>query len=580
MRKVDTNVNDLVGMIERGELRLPEMQRRYVWRAPRVRDLLDSLYRGYPSGSILVWETEQEQPTRDLAVDQQSSPFGGHKLLLDGQQRLTSLSAVLRGEPIQVRGRKRPIDILFNLEHPATLGEFAEVEADEEPLLAEDDDDPDPETEMDEETEIGIQERLRRATFVVASKAIASLPNWVSVTEVFKATNDGELLRQAGVTDFDDPRYEMYSKRLSRLRKIREYPYVMQVLDRNLDYEEVAEIFVRVNSLGAKLRGSDLALAQITARWRDSLRLLEEFQEECEEHWFTFDLGLLVRAMVVFASNQSRFKTVSSIPVKKLQEGWESAKRGLRFAINFLRTNAGVEDESLLSSPFFFIVIAYLSQLRNERLTEQEERQLRYWLYVANARGRYSRGSTESILDADLATLHRGGDASDLIDTVREEFGRLDFRASDLAGKSARSPAFSLVFLSLKDEGAKDWFSGLGISLTHQGRLHYIQYHHIFPKSLLKKIYERKEINEIANMAFISGGANRRISNKAPAKYFPKVIESRGEEALASQCVPLDPELHEIENYRDFLEERRELLAEKVNQFLEAARADAYEVAS
>lgn len=126
MGKVDTNVRDLVGMIERGELRLPEMQRRYVWRAPRVRDLIDSLYRGYPSGSILVWETDEEQPSRDLAVKQQSSPFTGHKLLLDGQQRLTSLSAILRGEPVKVRGKKKPIDILFNLDHPEGLGEFTE----------------------------------------------------------------------------------------------------------------------------------------------------------------------------------------------------------------------------------------------------------------------------------------------------------------------------------------------------------------------------------------------------------------------------------------------------------------------
>ncbi|MEM8605881.1 MAG: DUF262 domain-containing protein [Myxococcota bacterium] len=579
MRKVDTNVNDLVGMIERGELRLPEMQRRYVWRAPRVRDLLDSLYRGYPSGSVLVWETDQEQPTRDLAVEQKTSPFGGHKLLLDGQQRLTSLSAVLRGEPIQVRGRKRPIDILFNLDHPDRFGEFSEVVSDEEPLLADDIDDPDSENE-DDEREVGIQERLKRLTFVVSSRAIASLPNWVSVTEVFSATDDREILRKAGVTGIDDPKFDLYSKRLGRLRKIREYPYVMQVLDRNLDYEEVAEIFVRVNSLGAKLRGSDLALAQITARWRDSLKLLEEFQEECEEHWFSLDLGLLVRAMVVFASNQSRFKTVSSIPVERLQEGWEKAKRGLRFAINFLRTNADIEDESLLSSPLFFITIAFLSQLRGEQLTEQEERQLRYWLYVANARGRYSRGSSESLLDADLALLARGGTIPDLIETVRQQFGRLDFEPSDLEGKSARSPAFSLVFLALKAAGAKDWFSGLGISLTHQGRLHYIQYHHVFPKSLLKKTYERKEINEIANMAFISGGANRRISNKQPADYLPNVVGKRGEDALRSQCLPLGPELHKLENYRDFLTERRRMLAEAVNDFLGAARADAYDIAS
>jgi hypothetical protein len=94
------------------------MQRRYVWPATRVRDLVDSLYRGYPSGTILVWETEREMPSRDLAVNQASNPFRGHKLLLDGQQRLTSLSAILRGEPVVVRGKKRAIEILFNLNHP------------------------------------------------------------------------------------------------------------------------------------------------------------------------------------------------------------------------------------------------------------------------------------------------------------------------------------------------------------------------------------------------------------------------------------------------------------------------------
>src|SRR5467141_293006 len=100
MAKIDTTVGNLVEMIRNGELRLPEMQRRYVWPATRVRDLLDSLYRGYPSGTILVWETDTEAPSRDLAVDQGVSPFKGHKLLLDGQQRLTSLAAILNAKPV------------------------------------------------------------------------------------------------------------------------------------------------------------------------------------------------------------------------------------------------------------------------------------------------------------------------------------------------------------------------------------------------------------------------------------------------------------------------------------------------
>jgi hypothetical protein len=572
MGKVDTNVRDLVGMIERGELRLPEMQRRYVWRAPRVRDLVDSLYRGYPSGSILVWETDEEQPSRDLAVTQQSSPFTGHKLLLDGQQRLTSLSAILRGEPVKVRGKKKPIDVLFNLDHPEGLGEFSEVDSDVDSVLAEEDDADDDNGLFEEEGEVSVQERLKRATFVVASKSLAAMPNWVSVTQVFKSDSDGEILKQAGVKSFDDPRYSKYVARLQRLRRIKEYPYAMHVLDRGLSYEEVAEIFVRVNSLGVKLRGSDLALAQITARWRNSLKLLEEFQEECEKQWFSFDLGLLVRAMVVFATGQSRFKSVGNIPVSRLQEGWEKAKDGLRFAINFLKTNAAIDDESLLSSPLFFITIAFLSQKRDEHITKVEQKQLLHWLHVANARGRYSRGSSETLLDADLATIAKGGTAADLTETVRQQFGRLDFAASDFAGKNTQSPLFSLVFLALKDAGAKDWKTGLGISLTHQGKLHYIQYHHIFAKSLLRGTYEPREINEIANMAFISGGTNRSLSNKPPNEYLPGIIEKQGEEALTQQCVPLNAKLHQLKEFRAFLEARRELLAASVNEFLERAK--------
>src|SRR5438046_1877769 len=131
MPKIDTAVGKLVSMITGGELRLPEMQRRYIWRATRVRDLLDSLYRGYPSGTILVWETDQPMPSRDAAVEQQQNPFQGHKLLLDGQQRLTSLTAVVEGKPVIVRGRKKPIEILFNLEHPeGPPAEVSEVEDD------------------------------------------------------------------------------------------------------------------------------------------------------------------------------------------------------------------------------------------------------------------------------------------------------------------------------------------------------------------------------------------------------------------------------------------------------------------
>lgn len=569
MQQQNVSISTLVDMYKRGELRLPEIQRHYVWRATRVRDLLDSLYRGYPSGSILMWETDEPVPTRDSAIAQNTSAFAGRKLLLDGQQRLTSLTAVINGEPVHVRGRKRPIEILFNLEHPdGPPTDVTEVEGDESSPFVSDEDDQDAEEDEQDERE-GLQQKLGRRTFVVASKSLLSQPQWLRVSEVFANSNDGQLLQKAGVNSFDDPRYQRYSDRLKKLRSLRDYQYVVHVLERAMSYEEVTEIFVRVNSLGAKLRSSDLALAQMTSRWPNLLRQLEEFQDECEQSWFTIDLGQLVRAIVVFATQQCLFRSVSSTPVDKLKHGWEEAKEGLRFAINFLRTNAGIEDESLLSSPMFIHTLAAVSRIKDNKLTAIEQGQLLHWLLVANARGRYSRGSTETLLNEDLAILFRGAGIGGLIEPVKRQFGRLHVEPGDLAGRGVNSPLFSLAYLALKDSGARDWYSGLGLSLTHQGKLHFIQWHHVIPKSLLKAAgYETGEINEIANMAFITGQTNRRISNKEAAAYLADIVQKQGAQALASQCVPTDPTLWATERYRDFLQVRRTALAERMNRFL------------
>ena len=550
-------------MVRRGQLRLPEMQRRYVWPATRVRDLLDSLYRGYPSGTILVWETDQEAPTRDLAVNQERNVFATQRLLLDGQQRVTSLSAVLNGQPVTVRNKKKPVEILFNLNHPDGAPiEMSEVEDDQDsPIMDFDEEDAEEEPE-------DLQGRLRRRAFVVSSKALLADPLWIRVSDVFTKT-DRAILKPLG-DSLDDAAYDRYVGRLQRLRGIRDYPYVMHVLDRNLSYEEVAEIFVRVNSLGVKLRGSDLAMAQVTSRWQNSLKLLENFADEVDQQsWFTLEVGLLVRAMVIFATKQSRFKTVQSLPVQRMQEAWAEATDAIRYAVNFLRTNASIEDESLLASPLLILAVAAFGSVHKYKVTAGEEADLLRWVLTANARGHFSRGSSESILDADLAVIFRDGSVQDLLTLLKQQFGRLHIEEQDFVGKGARSPLFSTAYLALKSRGAKDWWSGLGLSLVHQGKLHYIEYHHIFPKAVLAKAgYDKSEINEIANFAFISGRVNRSILAKEPRVYFPDIIGKRGTEALTAQCIPTDKALWEVSAYRDFLAWRRNRLCEETNAII------------
>jgi hypothetical protein len=108
--------------------------------------------------------------------------------------------------------------------------------------------------------------------------------------------------------------------------------------------------------------------------------------------------------------------------------------------------------------------------------------------------------------------------------------------------------------------------------MSHQGNQHRIEYHHIFPKALLPNAgYEKSEINEIANMAFISGSANRRISKKPPVEYFPGIIEKRGQDALEACLIPMDQTLWDIARYRDFLDYRRNQLALAINRFIDSA---------
>lgn len=562
MAKAEASVEELVGMIERGELRLPEMQRRFVWRSTRVRDLLDSLYRGYPSGTILLWETDETVPLQEFGVAQQQNPYQNTRLLLDGQQRLTSLSAVIRGTPVSVRGRKRPVEPLFNLEHPDELPFVTEVNEDND-----DDDDDAPDSTEDE-----LQRRFNKMAFVVCTRKLAQLPQWVKVTEVFKTDSDAAFLRRAGVNNFDDPRYEKYSRRLAQLRRIRKYVYRIDVLERGLLYDEVTEIFVRVNSLGAKLRGSDLALAQITAKWRNSLKVFQAFQEECKNQGFDLDLGLFLRNMIVFATGQSRFLTVGNLPPEQLQDGWKDGCKGMEFAINFLKANVGMDSPALLSSQFIIVTLAYYGHVREYQLTAEDGNHLRYWALLANAKGRYSRGSSETILDQDIAALKKGGGVAELMDRLRLQVGRLDVGPSDLEGRNQRSALFKTMFLAFRAAGAKDWRSNLAIALDHAGTQHRLQFHHIFPKSVLKGTYTGREADDIANLCFVSGKMNRQISDKAPAEYFPALI-ARAEAAFDAQCIPTDPVVLGVPNYRAFLAKRREMIADRLNRYLGTTHA-------
>jgi hypothetical protein len=270
-------------------------------------------------------------------------------------------------------------------------------------------------------------------------------------------------------------------------------------------------------------------------------------------------------------SGQSKYKTINRFTIEDYQLGWKNAKNCLRFTYNFLQSNARIQNLGLLSSPFLIIPIAYYVHLKKEKLNDAEVSQLLLWFYLAHMNGRYSRGSTESILDSDLNIIKNQGTLEALLEHLKTQVKSFHVTEADLKFKNTRSPYFSLLFLIAKQKGVKDWFTGLAISEKTTGRKHAVQFHHIMPKSLLRDLnYDRRLINDIANLTFIGGKTNRTISNKLPKVYLEEILSKRGEIIYKDNHIPMDKTLWELDNFEKYIEVRRALIVQEINNFLDS----------
>lgn len=515
-------VRELLDEIQRGQVLLPEIQRSYVWKGPQVAKLLDSLYHEYPVGQILLWDTGALQIITK-ALEGSKEPVlpsaGQPKIVLDGQQRLTSLYLALGG------AREDGVSIYFHLETEQFQNYISRMKAD------------------------------RR---------------WIPV----RPTLCGEIndlailssLQEQGVLKVGDEKSSLYLDRLQRLKKIGEYKFPIEIF-KSEDYEEVTELFVRINSAGTRLRLAELALAQLALRLPGTIvDAFEKAIDEYEEAGFELDARFLTRALIVAGTNQSRFRYLTEFwkkPEKEIQQAWASAKRGVDSAVNFVRKNAGFESSEWLSSLNALIPLsAYFSKY--ERIQDGCEDALLRWFYLASLRGRYT-GSGETAMDEDLKAVQQAKPIDLLMENVRGLGRALEVTADEFDDAGIRNPLFPMTYAAAKRARAKDWFTGVELATDAVGREHEIQIHHVFPKALLNELrVARKDRDEVANLAFLAARPNRQISKALPEKYLAE-IAAKNPERLVAQCIPMDASLWKLERFQDFLSERRKLLAEAVN---------------
>ena len=529
-----TRINELVTDIRNRDLVLPEFQREYVWSREQAKQLMISLFKEYPIGALLFWKTPHPPELKNLGT---SSPeLGTVSIILDGQQRLTTLYMLLTGEipPYYTKEdiQTDPRELYFNLE----TGEFQ---------------------------------------YYQASK-MRDNPLWIRVVDAFTqkinifaiaktlAEQEAQIIELA----------ERYNNNLERLRQIQNIDLPVQTVPSHASLDEAIDIFDRVNSQGTKLTDAELALTHVTAKWPVARRKMKQKIAALSEQHFYFDLTFMTRALTGVVVRRALFETIHHTPPDALVAGWQHLSSILDYLVALLPGQAYIHStEDLNTSNVLIPIIVYLSLNGGTFPNERSLKNAIHWLYNAHIWARYT-GQTDQRLEHDVNIVVRETSPwEQLRAQIVDQRGRIEVRPADFVGRGAQHPLYRMTFILAKALGAVDWFNGLPLARNPSNR-YYIHSHHIFPQSLLyKRLYDpnnhldRKKVNEIANRAFLTAATNQRLGNRPPEEYLSE-IEERFPGALDKQFVPKNPELWKVERYEDFLEARRGLIARKLNDFL------------
>ncbi len=518
--------------IDQGNLVLPTFQRSYVWNREQVRSLMRSLYRNYPVGNFLVWETKSETAVARGAI---SLNGPAHYLLLDGQQRITSLYGIIRGmKPKFSDADERSfVNLYFDV--------------------------------IEQEFE-----------FYRASK-MKDKPHWIPVTD----------LMQKGIGPFfpsfsEDPNQTEYINRLLAIKGITDRDFHVETVRDNIatDSEKVidvvVDIFNEVNSGGRKLSKGDLALAKISSYWPEARECMQEHFDNWQREGYSinnyqFKSDWLLRCVNAILTGHSDFAELNrtEFTASDIQDGLKRAIKHINSALNLFDWRLGLDHREVLGSPNALPAVIRLFDKPNSTLDEEERDRFLYWYVQAMLWGRYS-GPVETVIRQDLQTIDQNTDAvAALIKRLRQDRGNLDVTPQNFADWSRGSRFYPLLYMLTRVSGTRDLGEGIGLKDGMKGEDYQLQLHHIFPKAQLYKLgYARKEVNALANFTILFRKTNYKLSDSLPEKYFPACEDSYSG-VLNSHWIPADENLWKIDNYRDFLAARRELLAEASNEFLD-----------
>ncbi len=536
-------VREILDEIKNLDLVMPEFQREYIWTKEQAKQIFVSLFKEYPTGSLLFWKTSHPPELKN--IDHKLNKIGTVKIILDGQQRLTTLYLLMRNQipPFYQKHEVKddPRNLCFNLQE-------------------------------------GIFHYYKPSI-------MKNNPVWALVTDCFDRTKDINIFKIAEeLYESKDEQFKKaneFAKNLNKLKNISERDFPIQTVPDSAKVNEAIDVFDRVNSLGTKLSDSELALAHICGDWPDARRIMKKKIAELAKNNFDFDLTFLVRCLTGVVTESGLFKAIHESPQNELKEGWKKVSKILDYLVDdILPTHAYIHSADDLNTTNVLVpVVVYLSKNKCRFENQKIMKHFIHWIYAAHTWRRYT-SQTDQRIDHDISIVIKNENpCRDLIDVIIDQRGRIEVKASDLEGRNQQHPLYRMTYILAKANRAIDWFNGRSLCPA-TGRYHKIQSHHIFPKSLLyRKKYSdeshlhKKIVNEIANRAFLTSVSNIEISNKVPADYL-KNIKKRYPDALEKQFVPDNPGFWDLDYYEKFLAKRRTLIANAINKYMKELLKD------
>lgn len=530
-------ISTILDKIDEKQLFVPAFQREYVWKRDDAKKLIDSLIKEYPTGTMLLWETSN--PPELKGNHKYNESQGAVRLLLDGQQRVTTLYMLIKGD---IPPYYTAPEIMND-----TRGLYVNVETLE-------------------------------LSYYMKTK-MENNPTWQNITHIFKGKVNAFDLQASYSSvgrNLSMDELKQLNNNINAITRIKEKEFPEQTIPVKATIREAIDIFYMVNASGVALTEAELALAQISGYWPQARDLFKAKLAALEKEGFIFKLDFIVFALLgcLYHVGSDMRKLHDADNNQKIREAWTLLDNQiLDYMVNLLRANAFVDHTDEINSPYALVpIIVYCFDKKGVHLTDTEIRKVVKWFYFSQVKARYVSQLPQK-LDRDLRTVAESPQPFDaLLQAIAEE-NRLEILPTDFVGRAIQHPLFSMMRWYLKSRGAVCLETGMSLR-KNMGAKYQLERDHIFPFSKLKEAgYGDSSIKyalaqELTNRAILTQYANR-TKSATHAEVYLASVKTKFPNALELQCIPEDPNLWKIDNYEQFLEERRKILSSHLNTFLQ-----------